>query len=135
MVQTVTSRNNSGKLQNQDIYLLETSPDENANNPDIVVLNKENDTAYVIEGTICETDKTEETTLAKQNRYTDLRYGLKRLYPLDTIIQINVIMDFVGGYHSELINLLGKRKTVCQLLMDCQKWVLSQNHEIIKKTL
>ena len=48
-------------------------------------------------------------------------------------------MDFVGGYHSKLvndfINLFGERRTVVELLMDCQKWVWSQNCEIIKKTL
>ena len=35
-------------------------------------------------------------------------------------------MDFVGGYHSksvnDLINLFGERRTVRELLMDCQKW-------------
>ena len=43
---------------------------------------------------------------------------------LDTIIQINVVMDFVGGYHSKLvndfINLFGERRTAVELLMDCQ---------------
>ena len=46
-------------------------------------------------------------------------------------------MDFVGGYHSKLvndfINLFDERRTVVELLMDCQKWVWSQNCEIIKK--
>ena len=50
--------------------------------------------AYVIEGTICEIVKIEERTLTEQNKYTDLQYGLTRLYSLDTIIQINVVMDF-----------------------------------------
>ena len=87
--------------------------------------------AYVTEGTICERGKIEERMLTKQNKYTNLLYGLKRLYSLDTIIQINVVMDFVGGYHSklvnDLINLFGERRTVCELLMDCQKWVWSKN--------
>ena len=93
--------------------------------------------AHVIEGTICEIDKIEERTLPKQNKYTDLRYGLKRLCSLDTMIQINVVMDFVGGYHSKLVNdfmnLFGERRTVAELPMDCQKWVWYQNCEIIKK--
>ena len=46
-------------------------------------------------------------------------------------------MDFVGGYHSKLENdflkLFGERRTVVELLMDCRKWVWSQNCEIIKK--
>ena len=46
-------------------------------------------------------------------------------------------MDFVGGYHSklvnDLINLFGERRTVVELRMDCQKWVWSQNCEIIEK--
>ena len=93
--------------------------------------------AYVIKGTICEIGKIEERTLTKQNKYTDLRYGLKRLYSLDTIIQINVVMNFEGRYHSKLvndfINMFYERRTVVELLMDCQKWVWSQNCEIIKK--
>ena len=117
--------------------MLSTCPEEGANKPDIIVLDKEKDMAYVIKGTICEIGKIEERTLTKQNKYTDLRYGLKRLYSLDTIIQINVVMDFVGGYHSKLvndfINLVGERRTAVELLMDCQKWVWSQNCEIIKK--
>ena len=43
----------------------------------------------------------------------------------------------VGGYHSkfvnDFINLFGEGRTVVELLMDCQKWVWSQNCEIIKK--
>ena len=57
-------------------HLLSTCPEEGANKPDIVVLDKEKDMAYVIEGTICEIGKTEERTLTKQNKYTDLLYGL-----------------------------------------------------------
>ena len=53
------------------------------------------------------------------------------------IRQINVVMDFAGGYHSKLvndfINLFGERRTVIELLMDCQKWVWFQNCNIIKK--
>ena len=117
--------------------MLRTCPEEGANKPDIVVLDKEKDMAYVIKGTIYGIGKIEERTLTKQNKYTDLRYGLKRSYSLDTIIQINVVMDFVGGYHSKLvndfINLFGEGRTAVELLMDCQKWVWSQNCEIIKK--
>ena len=132
-----TVENSRAKIFWDIQHLLSTCPEEGANKPDIVVLDKEKDIAYVIEGTICEIGKIEERTLTKQNKYTDLRYGLKRLYSLDTIIQINVVMDFVGGYHSKLvndfINLFGERRTVVELLMDCQKWVWSQNCEIIKK--
>ena len=132
-----TVENSRAKIFWDVQHLLSTCPEEGTNKPDIVVLDKEKDMAYVIEGTICEIGKIEERTLTKQNKYTDLRYGLKRLYSLDTIIQINVVMDFVGGYHSKLvndfINLFGERRTAVELLMDCQKWVWSQNCEIIKK--
>ena len=141
MVPPTTPITNSRKLESKEFLgrpaLAEHLSEEGANKPDIVVLDKEKDMTYVIEGTICETGKIEERTLTKQKMYTDLRYGLKRLYSLDTIIQINVVMDFVGGYHSELvndfINLFGERRTVVELLMDCQKWVWSENCEIIKK--
>ena len=61
-------------------HLLKTCPEEDANKPDIIVLDKENDMAYVIKGTICEIRKIEERTLTKQNKYTDLQYGLKRYW-------------------------------------------------------
>ena len=120
---TATVENSKANIFWDVQYLLNTCPEEGANKPDILVLDKENDMAYVIEGTICEVGKIERT-LTKQNRYTDLRYGLKRLYSPDTVIQINVVMDFVGAYHSklvnELINLFGERRAVYELLMDCQ---------------
>ena len=132
-----TVENSRAKIFWDVQHLLSTCPEEGTNKPDIVVLDKEKDMAYVIEGTICEIGKIEERTLTKQNKYTDLRYGLKRLYSLDTVIQINVVVDFVGGYHSKLvndfINLFGERRTAVELLMDCQKWVWPQNCEIIKK--
>ena len=96
-----TVENSRAKIFWDIQHLLSTCPEEGANKPDIIVLDKEKDMAYVIEGTICEIGKIEERTLTKQNKYTDLRYGLKRLYSLDTTIQINVVMDFVGGYHSK----------------------------------
>ena len=99
-----TVENSRAKIFWDVQHLLSTCPEEDANKPDIVVLDKEKDMAYVMEGTIFEIGKIEERTLTKQNKYTDLRYGLKRLYSLDTIIQINVVMDFVGGYHSKLVN-------------------------------
>ena len=132
-----TVENSRAKIFWDVQHLLGTCPEDGANKPDIVVLDKEKEMAYVIEGTICAIGKIEEKTLTKQNKYTDLRYGLKRLYSLDAIIQINVVMDFVGRYHSKLvndfINLFGERRTAVELLMDCQKWVWSQNCEIIKK--
>ena len=101
---TATVENSKTKIFWDVQHLLNTCPVERANKPDIVVLNKEKDVTYVIEGTICDIGKIEERTITKQNKYTDLRYGLKRLYSLDTIIQTSVVMDFVGGYHSKLVN-------------------------------
>ena len=134
---TATVENSKAKIFWDVQHLLNTCPEEGANKPDIVVLDKEKDMAYVTEGTICEIGKSEERTPTKQKKYTGQRYELKRLHSLGTIIQINVVMEFVGGYHSKLVNelsnLFGERRTVCELLMDFQKWVLSQNCEIIKK--
>ena len=53
-------------------HLLSTCP-EGTNKLDTVVLDKEKDMAYVIEGTICKIGKIEERTLTKQNKYTNLR--------------------------------------------------------------
>ena len=93
-----TPISNSRKPESKD-FLGRPALVEHMSRRDIIVLDKEKDMAYVIERTICKIGKIDERTLTKQNKYTDLRYGLKRLYSLDTIIQINVVMDFVGGYH------------------------------------
>ena len=78
----------------------------------------------------------------KDNSKTEQKDGLeirseKATGSLNTVTQINLVMDFVGGYHikliNELINLFGERRKVYEMLIDCQKWVLSQNCEIVKK--
>ena len=52
-------------------HLLSTCPEDGAYKPDIVVLDKEKDMAYVIEGTICKIGKIEESRTSILTRDMD----------------------------------------------------------------
>ena len=39
-------------------------------------------------------------------KYADLRASLKRLYPGYNVIQVNLVFDFLPGYHEELFQKL-----------------------------
>ena len=68
---------------------IDIAPENRANKPDIVVLYKDKETWIIVEGTVCNTGCIHERTLYKQQKYTDLRSGLKRLYPNDKVGQVN----------------------------------------------
>ena len=42
----------------------------------------------------------------KKKKYADLRASLKRLYPGYNVIQVNLVFDFLPGYHEELFHKL-----------------------------
>ena len=79
------------------IYL-DVAPGNGANKPDLVVLDKDKETCIIVEGTVCNTGCIQERTLCKQQKYTDLRSGLKRLYPNHKVGQVNIVLDFLGCY-------------------------------------
>ena len=37
------------------------------------------------------------------NREIDLRSGLKRLYPNHKVGQVNIVLDFLGGYNKQIL--------------------------------
>ena len=74
-----------------------------------------------------------ERTLFKQQKYTDLRSWLKRLYPRHRVGQVNIVLDILGGYNKKLLEDLEKEglNIVNNLVRQCQKWIISQNCEIL----
>ena len=64
-----------------------------------MVLNKDKQTWIIAEGTVCNTGCIHERTLCKQQKYTDLKSGLKALYPNHKVGQVNIFLDFLGGYN------------------------------------
>ena len=45
----------------------------------------------------------DERSLDKLHKYTDLRAGLKRLYPRFSVTQVNVVFDFLAGNNKQLV--------------------------------
>ena len=115
------------------IYL-DVTPENGANKPDLVVLDKDKDTWRIVQGNVCNTGYIHERTLYKQEKYTDLRSGLKRLYPNHKAGQVNVVLDFLRGYNKQLLEDLEKvgLNNVKNLIRQCQKWIILQNCEIVK---
>ena len=74
----------------------------------------------------------------KQDKYRELGAGIKHQYPDYKVNQINVVFDFLAEYHQSLKNdlnehLTGKNEEETQyLIMKSQKWIISQNAEIVK---
>ena len=111
-------------------------PSNNANKPDIAIFDKENNKWIIIEGTVCNIGKIQERELYKQAKYTELRAEIKRLYKVKEILQINVVFDFLAGYNKTLEENLkdftGGKQTAKKVIQQCQKWIFSQNCEIVK---
>lgn len=113
---------------------LKTAPQNGANKPDIVVKDKEKKTWFIIEGTVCNLGCIDERSLYKQQKYTELRSGLKSLNPDYKVIQVNIVLDFLAGYNKKLVQDI-KRIGIDNgqnLLKQSQKWIISQNCEIVK---
>ena len=78
-----------------------------------------------------------EKTAVKNDKYTELRAGLRSMYQNATVKQINVVFDFLAGHQQELTNelktIVANGKEVPYLIERCQKWMISQNANIVKK--
>ena len=111
-------------------------PSNNANKPDIAIFDKENNTWIIIEGTVCNIGKIQKRELYKQAKYTELRAEIKRLYKVKEILQINGVFDFLAGYsktlEENLKDFAGGKQTAKKVIQQCQKWIFSQNCEIVK---
>jgi len=130
--------NDKSKIMWNTPFKLERAPENGANKPDIAVMNKEDNTWLIIEGTICQVGKIAEKTTLKQIKYNDLRKELKNLYKdCREINQINIVFDFLGGYHvkleKELSKIIENKKQTDYLIKKMQKWIVAQNNEIVKK--
>ena len=114
------------------------APENGANRPDMLILDKINKNWIIIERTICLIEEITEREKLKSSKYRDLREALKRLYLGYTVQQLNILLDYLGGYNRSLIEEMGHLFDITQteatrLLHKSQKWVHCQNCEIIKK--
>ena len=117
--------------------MLEKPPEGGANKPDVIVHDKESNTWTLLEGTVCQVDRILERSKEKQAKYTELRAGIKREHKCTSVSQINIVFDFLGGHHeqlrTDLRTITSTDKEVSYLIERCQKWILSQNVNIVKK--
>ncbi len=75
-----------------------------------------------------------ERTKCKQNKYVDLRLGIKNFYPGYKVKLITIVFDYLGAYNKDLhkeLNLLFGPKVARVTIKLSQKWVISQNCEIV----
>ena len=80
-----------------------------------------------MEGTICTPGTIAERTKYKQNKYSDLRLGIKNF---------SIVFDYLGAYYKDLdkeLNMLFGPKVARLTIERSQKWVISQNCEIVKR--
>ena len=89
------------------IYV-DMTPENGANRPDMVILDKINKNWIIIEGIVCLIGEITEREKLKSSKYKDLREALKRLYPCYTVQQLNIVLDYLGGYNRSLIEEMGR---------------------------
>ena len=91
-----------------------------------------------MEGTIYTPGKIAERTNYNQNKYLNLRLGIKNLYPGYKVKLITIVFDYLGAYYKDLdkeLNMLFRPKVTRLTIERSQKWVISQNCEIVKRFL
>ena len=90
----------------------------------------------LVEGTICTPGTIAGRTKYKQNKYVDLRWEIKNLYPGYKVKLITIVFDYLGVYNKDLdkeLNMLFGPKVARVTIALSQKWVISQNCEIVKR--
>ncbi|XP_031571639.1 uncharacterized protein LOC116305807 [Actinia tenebrosa] len=129
-------QNEKAKIYWNVPFQLEKAPENSANKPDIVVQDKETNAWTLFEGTVCQVVKIAERTVEKQEKYTELRAGIKKECKSSSVNQINIVLDFLAGNHEQLRKdlrtITNTDREVNFLIERCQKWILSQNVNIVK---
>jgi hypothetical protein len=131
-----SQENDNAKILWDIPWRLERCPRDGANKPDISVLDKKNKEWTLIEGTICTPGTIAERTKYKQTKYVDLRLGIKNLYPGYKVKVVTIVFDYLGALYKELdrdLNVLLGNKTAKLTIERSQKWIISQNCEIVKR--
>ena len=131
-------KNEKAKIYWNVPFILEKPPENGANiKPDVIVHDKETNIWTLLEGTVCQVDKIADRVKEKQTKFIELRAGIKREYKSTSVYQINIVFDFLGGDHEQLRNdlrsIANADKELSNLIERCQKWILSQNVNIVKK--
>ena len=76
-----------------------------------------------------------ERTKYKENKYVDLRLGIKNLYPGYKVKLITIVFNYLGAYNKDLdkeLNMLFGPKVARVTIERSQKRIISRNCEIVK---
>ena len=114
-------------------FILKKPPGNGANKPDGIVHDKETNIWTLFEGTVCQIDKIAKRFEEKQTKYIELRAGIKREYESIGVYQINIVYDFLEQLRNDLRSITSNDKELSYLIERCQKWILSQNVNIVQK--
>ena len=118
-------------------FQLQKAPENGANKIDMAVYNKQTNNWTLLEGAFCQVGTIADKTAKKQEKYTELRAGIKQLYKNTSVKQINIVFDFLERYHEELrkglSSITNTGKELSFLIERCQKWIICQNANIVKK--
>ena len=72
----------------------------------------------------------------KQEKYAELSAGIKQLYKSISVKQINIVFDFLGGYHEELRkglnSITNTYKELSFLIERCRKWIICRDADLVK---
>ena len=128
--------NNQAKILWDTPIYIDKAPENGANRPDITIYDRKNKKVILIEGTVCNIGQINDRNEYKKRKYLDLRVGLRKIYPDYEIKQINIVFNFLGDFNGTLekeLSNLTQKKDVNKVLTNCQKWIITQNCEVIKK--
>ena len=85
---------------------------------------------------ICTPGTIIERTKYKQNKYLDLKLGIKNLYPGYKVKLITIVFDYLDAYYKYLdkeLNMLLGPKVARLTIERSQKWIISRNCEIVRR--
>ena len=133
----VTSiENQHAKILRDVPLVLERRPTNNAIKPDMILFDKDAKKIILIEGTVCAPDIILTREDEKQQKYGEMRKSLEKMYPEYNVDQINVVFDFLACYskqfYTKMEKLIENSKTTTLILEQSQKWIKSQNCEIVR---
>ena len=143
--------NDKAKIMWNTAFYLPEPPEDGANKIDMALHDIQKKEWLLLEGTVCGIGKIADRTRKKQMKYRDLRSGIKQMYPQHKVTQVNIVFDFQGNYYKDLktqvhnhvilrntdkpqiSSKITSEKETRYLLQKSQKWILSQNVEIVKR--
>ena len=109
-------------------------PTNNAIKPNMILFDKYAKKITLIEGTVCAPDIIL-TREAERQKYGEMKKLLEKMYPGYNVDQINVVFDFLACYskqfYTKMEKLIENSKTTTLILEQPQKWIKSQNCEIV----